>query len=127
MAPEQERPARDPLTEAIIGAAYEVANILGNGFLENVYRRAMTHELRWRRLDCRQEVPFPVNYKGEIVGQYIADLVVNDRVIVELKATECLVQTHISQTLNYLNASGLRLALLINFGTPRIEIRRLVR
>lgn len=117
---------RDKLTEAILGAAFEVANALGHSFVEVVYRRALAFELRLRNISCRQEVPFSVIYKGESAGQYVADMVVDERVIVELKAVDNLTSAHSSQTINYLHASGIRVALLINFGTPRLQYKRIV-
>ncbi len=117
--------ARDGLTQAVIGAAYEVANKLGHGFLEAVYRRALKHELGLAGLSVAEEVGYRILYKGEVVGTYAADLVVADELILELKAVEALAPAHTGQLLNYLRASGLKTGLLINFGTPKVEIRRI--
>lgn len=117
---------RDPLSHAVLGAAFEVANTLGHGFLEAVYRRALLCELSGRGIPVCEEVAFPVHYKGETVGRYVADLVVDSRLIVELKCADALSPAHVAQVLNQLKASGLSAALLLNFGKPRIEFKRLV-
>ena len=116
--------ARDPLTGRILEAAFEVSNVLGNGFLEAVYQRAMLKELTLTGLTAEREVGFRIAYKGDAIGTYVADLVVERSVIVELKAVEALAQSHIGQCLNYLRASGLRTALLLNFGRPKLEFKR---
>lgn len=115
----------DPLTEKIIGCAFNVANVLGHGFLERVYENAMVHELSKANLLVRQQVPFQVKYDGVVVGDYQADLRVGERVLVELKATKMVDEIHMAQCLNYLKASDLQTCLLINFGTPRIAIKRI--
>ncbi len=114
----------DPLTRAVIGAAFNVANTLGHGFLEAVYRRAMLAELEFRNLLAREEVQFPVAYRGRSVGTYVCDLLVENTLIVEIKALGALTDSHLAQTLNYLKASGIRQGLLLNFGTPRLGVRR---
>lgn len=113
-------------TKAILGAAFEVSNQLGHGFLEALYRRALLKELAHRGLNAEQEIPFPVNYRGELIGNYIADLVVEGCVIVELKAVETIVPAHVSQVLNYLRASGFRTGMLLNFGQERVQYRRIL-
>lgn len=118
---------RDPVTGAILGAAFEVANTLGHGFLEKIYQRALAHELLNAGLPVEREVPFPVVYKGLDVGTYVADMIVAKEVIVELKAIDSsLAAPQIAQCLNYLRASGLKKGLIINFGKPRLEYKRLV-
>ena len=112
------------LTEKIIGAAFEVSNTLGHGFLESVYRRALLFELELLGVPAKEEVNFSVRYKGREIGRYLADLVVDERVIVEMKAVEGLTPAHVGQLLNYLHASNLRLGLLFNFGKPKLEFRR---
>lgn len=114
------------LTEKIIGCAYKVSNGLGCGFLEKVYENALAHELRKAGLRVRQQHPIQVFYDGVVVGDYVADLLVEDSVILELKAVRELDEVHRAQGLNYLNATGLHLCLLINFGNPRADIRRIV-
>jgi GxxExxY protein len=116
----------DAVVEEIIGAAYEVSNILGAGFLEKVYHRALIRELASRGLAVTSQVPYPVNYKGECVGEYVADLLVEECVLVELKCADRFANEHLAQCLNYLKASGLRLALLINFQKPRVEWKRII-
>ena len=114
----------NPLTEKIIGCAFKVSNTLGPGFLEKVYENALAHELRKAELDFRQQYPISVLYDGTVVGEFLADLLVNEQVIIELKATKNLDDAHLAQCLNYLKATGLPLCLLINFGTPRVQVKR---
>lgn len=116
---------KDPLTEAILGAAFEVANALGHGFSESVYQRALAYELELRGISVAREVPFRVLYKGREMGTYLADLVVGGQVIVELKSIEgTLGAPHVAQCLNYLRASGVRTGLILNFGRAKLEYRR---
>ncbi len=119
-------PQLDTLTDAIIGAAFAVSNALGHGFLEGVYKNALLEELGLRGLQAAKESPFPVFYKGRQVGLYVADIVVNGQVIVELKAIEALGQAHAAQVLNYLKASRIPVGLLLNFGRPRLELKRII-
>ena len=114
------------ITNAIIGAAQTVSTALGCGFLEKVYENALALELRMQGHDVRQQYAVDVRYREEIVGDYVADLVVDGKVVVELKAMPCLDAIHKAQCLNYLRATGLRLALLLNFGRPRLEVRRVI-
>jgi GxxExxY protein len=104
------------ITERIIGAAYEVYNTLGYGFLEKVYENAMMVELRLVGLKAEQQVPIVVVYKGEVVGEFVADIVVEDKVIVEMKAVSALDSIHEVQLVNYLKATGIEVGLLLNFG-----------
>ncbi len=113
-------------TEAVIGSAFEVIDVLGSGFLEKVYERALIRELALRGVAGKAHVSFPVCYKGQYVGEYIADLVVGETVIVELKCVDRWSNEHLAQCINYLKASGLRVALLINFQRPRLEWKRVV-
>jgi len=112
------------LTQGIIGAAFEVHNILGNGFLEKVYQNALAKELGLRGYQVGVEVKIPVFYKDETVGDYYADILVNERIIVELKAVNDLTSQHEAQLLNYLKATGHKVGLLLNFGTNRVQIKR---
>jgi GxxExxY protein len=114
------------LTASIIGAAFEVSNTLGHGFLETIYRKAMVHELSIKDLSVREEVPFDVTYKEATLGRYYCDLLVENTVIVELKAIDGLNSSHVGQLLNYLKASGLCIGLLFNFGRPRLEYKRVL-
>ena len=116
----------DELTETIIGCAYTVANVLGNGFLERVYENALAHELRKKGLVVEQQRPISVQYDGVTVGEYLADLLVEGKVLVELKAARDIEDIHKAQCINYLRATGLAIGLLINFGTPKVQIRRLM-
>jgi GxxExxY protein len=112
------------LSEVIIGRAFVVSNTLGVGFLEKVYENALAHELRKTGLSVRQQYNTTVWYDGVVVGAYTADLLVENLVLVELKATKALDPIHNAQCLNYLKATGLPLCLLLNFGKPRLEIKR---
>jgi GxxExxY protein len=117
---------RGDITERIIGCALKVSNTLGSGFLEKVYEAALAHELRKAGLGVQPQRPISILYDGIVVGDYRADLVVNEAVIVEAKAARALDSIHEAQLLNYLKASRIRVGLLLNFGTPRLEIRRMV-
>jgi GxxExxY protein len=113
------------LTEKVIGCAFTVLNTLGNGFLEKVYENALLHELHLNGIPAVQQKSIPVRYKGELVGDYVADMIVENSVIVELKACKGFEDIHTAQCLNYLKATGLKRCLLLNFGTPRLGIRRI--
>ena len=116
---------RDGLTERIIGCAYAVANILGVGFLERVYENALVHELRKAVLKVAPQAPVQVVYDSVVIGEYVVDILVEDTVLVELKAVKALDDIHLAQGLNYLKATGHRVCLLLNFGVPHIEVRRI--
>jgi GxxExxY protein len=113
------------LLERIIGCAFQVLNTLGAGFLEKVYENALAHELRRAGLTVAQQQGVTVIYDGVVVGEYSVDLLVEQTVIVELKAIKALDNVHTAQCLNYLKATGLHLCLLLNFGKPRLEIQRI--
>jgi len=114
------------ITEKVIGCAFQVSNELGCGFLEKVYANALFVEVTRAGLQARQEHPIQIKYRGVVVGEYVADLFIEDQVIVELKAVKDLDEIHTAQCLNYLKATGIKVCLLINFGKPKLEIRRLV-
>ena len=114
------------LTGSIIGAAFEVSNTLGHGFLEAVYRKALLHELTVIGLSVQQEVPFDIRYKDINLGRYRCDILVEGAVIVEVKAIDRLTASHVGQLLNYLKAAGLKVGLLLNFGRPRLGYQRVV-
>ncbi len=114
------------ITYAINGAVFEVNRVLGPGFLEKVYENALLVELRRRGLKAESQVPIKVLYKENAVGEYIADIVVEDKVIVELKTVETLDNVHEAQLLNYLKATGIKVGLLVNFKHPKAEIKRMV-
>jgi GxxExxY protein len=116
----------DSLTERVLGAVFEVSNTLGSGFLEKVYQRALRRELGLRGIRATAEASFPVAYKGHCVGEYFADILVEDVLVVELKCAERLSSEHTAQCLNYLRASGLAVCLLINFQRPKVEWKRIV-
>ncbi len=112
------------ITEKIIGCSYTVSNVLGCGFLEKVYENSLAHELRKAGLKVFQQYPIKVFYDNVLVGEYIADLFVENLVVVEIKANKGLEESQISQCLNYLKATGNKIGLLINFGKPKVEIKR---
>ena len=114
------------LTEKILGASFKVLNTLGAGFLEKVYVNALSIELRRMSLPFEIQKAFHISYEGTVVGDYVADLVVAGKVIVECKAAINLDSVHDAQLINYLKASGLHVGLLINFGKPKLQYRRLV-
>jgi GxxExxY protein len=111
------------LTEKVIGRAYKVHNTLGSGFLEKVYENALCIELAGQGLQVRQQEPVRVLYDGHVVGDHVVDLLVEDRLIVEIKAVRQLIQQHEIQLVNYLVATQLDVGLLINFG-PSVQIKR---
>ena len=113
------------ITGRIIGAAQMVSNTLGCGFLEKVYENAMVVELRRGGLRVEQQREIRVRYREEVVGIYVADLVVEDTVLVELKSTLVLDRIHRAQCINYLKATGHRICLLLNFGLPRLDVERI--
>lgn len=110
-------------TDKIIGAFYKVYRTLGYGFLERVYQNALFFELQGMGIKCETQRPISVYYQGRIVGEYIADIVVNNSIILELKATKELCSEHEAQLLNYLKATKIELGLLLNFGV-RPQVRR---
>jgi GxxExxY protein len=116
----------DRVTEKIIGGAFTVGNRLGCGFLEKVYENALVIELRKAGLCIAQQQLMKVLYDEVVVGTYVADVVVEDSVLVEIKAVKLLEEIHSAQCLNYLKATSLPLCLLINFGRPRVDVKRLI-
>ncbi len=116
----------DPLTERVLGAVFEVSNTLGVGFLEKVYERALLRELTLRGIRAAAQEPLTVTYKGYNVGEYFADILVEDVLVIELKCADCLANEHTAQCLNYLRASGLGLCLLVNFQKPKVEWKRII-
>jgi GxxExxY protein len=114
------------ITEAVIGAAYKVGNTLGSWFLEKVYENALAIEIRKSGLQVAQQHPINVKYESVTVGEFVADLLVQEEVLIELKAVKSLDEIHLAQCLNYLKATGLHVCLLINFGNPKVEIKRIM-
>jgi len=115
----------DRITEGIIGCGIRVSNTLGVGFLEKVYENALCVEMRRQSLDVIQQAQIAVFYEGVEVGRYAADFVVEHKVIVELKVARLIDTAHEAQLLNYLRATGLTAGLILNFGTPRMGVRRM--
>jgi GxxExxY protein len=118
--------SQEPLSRRVIGCAFEVSNGLGAGFLESVYENGLCVELAEQGLEFERQKPLVVTYKGRVVGNYLADVLVEGTLLLELKALSQLTPEHEAQVLNYLRATGLTVGLLLNFGTPRLGIRRLV-
>ena len=115
------------LTQEIIGCAMKVHRTLGPGFLESVYQSALLHELRKARLKAEDQTAIAVHYDGVLVGSFVADILVDGRVIVENKAVRALAPIHEVQLVNYLTATGLEVGLLLNFGAESLEFKRRVR
>lgn len=114
------------LSRLVIGSAFTVLNTLEAGFLEKVYENALAYEMREAGLSVVQQSGVTVRYNGQVVGEYFADLLVGDMPFVELKTVKALDDAHKMQCANYLKATGLPLCLLLNFGKPRLEIKRVV-
>ena len=123
---EQQRERLDRLTERIIGGVHEVSNELGAGFLEKVYENALAVQLRFCGLAVEQQKRLEVRFRGALVGEFVTDLVVERDVLVEVKAVRAFDDVHVAQCLNYLKATGLPVCLLVNFGTARAVIKRVV-
>lgn len=115
------------LTRVIIGCAFEVQNELGVGFLESVYEKAMVVALKDAGILVQAQAPVTVTFRNSPVGAFYADLLVPNKVIIELKAVERLNPSHKAQVINYLNATGIPVGLLINFGNPKVEFQRFTR
>jgi len=116
----------NPITEKVIGCAFTVSNTLGAGFLEKVYENALALEIQKAGLQVVQQQPTQVWYDGIGVGEYFADLLVQESVVVEIKAVKAIDDAHWAQCINYLKATSLHICLLLNFGKPRLEIKRIV-
>lgn len=115
----------EEITGAIFNASFEVSNGLGAGFLESVYEKALIVALAQRGLNVSAQVPLKVRFRNVIVGDFFADLIVEDKVLIELKAVSRVLSEHKAQVINYLNATGIETGLLLNFGNPRVEYYRL--
>jgi GxxExxY protein len=118
----------DELAHEVIGAAIDVHRALGPGFLESIYEAALVRELRVRDIEHDQQVPMPVRYRGELIGEHRLDLLVGGALVIELKAVERLTAAHVAQTMSYLRAGGFQLGLLLNFhaAAMRDGVRRVV-
>lgn len=117
----------EEITGAIIGCAFEVVNELGAGFLESVYEKALLVALRQKGLSATAQYPIKVMFRGQVVGDFYADILVENRIIVELKAVKAIAPEHQAQVINYLKATNIEVGLLINFGNPRLEYKRFTR
>ena len=117
----------EELTKAIIGCAFEVSNELGVGFLESVYEKALVVALEQKGLSSQTQHPIKVVFRHKCVGDFYADILVEETVIVELKVVKSIAPEHQAQIINYLNATGIEVGLLINFGNPKLEYRRFTR
>ena len=115
------------ITETIIGSAYRVYNKMGFGFLESVYEKCLLIELRKAGLDAESQKPITVYYENEIVGEFVADIIVNDTVILELKSVRRIIKAHEVQFVNYLIATGKPVGLILNFGERKVEIKRKIK
>ena len=115
------------LTENIIGCAYRVYNRMGFGFLESVYEKCMLIELRKVGLNAETQKPITVYYEDEIVGEFVADIIVNDSIILELKSVSRIIKIHEVQLVNYLVATGKSVGLILNFGERKVEIKRKIK
>ena len=115
------------VTETIIGCAYRVYNKMGFGFLESVYEKCLLIELHKAGLDAESQKPITVYYDDEIVGEFVADIIVNDTIILELKSVRRVVKAHEVQLVNYLVATGKPIGLILNFGESKVEVKRKVK
>lgn len=115
----------EDLTRRILEACFEVSNELGAGFLESVYEKALLIALRDKGIKAQSQVPLSVMFRGQVVGEFFADIFVEDKIILELKAVKELAPDHQAQTINYLKATRTKVGFLINFGKPKLEYRRL--
>ena len=114
----------EEITNNILAACFEVSKDLGAGFLESVYQNALVIVLHEKGLTLERDHPLAVSFHGQIVGQFYADIMVEDKIILELKAVSALTDIHKAQVINYLKATGIEVGLLINFGNPKLEYRR---
>ena len=115
------------LTEKIIEACFEVMTELGSGFLESVYEKSLLIALSQKGIAARLQVPLKVTFREEVVGEFFADILVEETIIVEFKTVKTLLPEHQAQVINYLKATAMDVGLLINFGTPRLEVKRMHR
>jgi len=125
-AANERRSRLDQITQRIIGCVHQVSNVLGPGFLEKVYENALALELGFADLRVDQQHRIEVRYRDTLVGDFVADLLVDECVIVEIKALRALDDIHTAQCVNYLKATGLQVCLLVNFGAPKASVKRVV-
>ena len=115
------------LSYKLIGLAMRVHSGLGHGFLEKVYERALMILLRGENIESAQQAPITVTFEGEAVGDYYADILVENKIILEIKSAEKIIDAHRAQALHYLKATGIRLAIILNFGKEKLEYERMVK
>ncbi len=113
-------------TDAVIGSAFDVINAIGSGFHEKPYENALVVEFRHRGIPFQQQPRFPINYRGVKVAEYVPDLIVFEKIIVDTKVIDCITDREIGQMLNYLRITGLPVGLILNFKKPTLEFRRVV-
>jgi GxxExxY protein len=126
MNADERRSKLDAISQRVIGCVHQVSNTLGTGFLEKVYENALAVELRDAGLAVAQQYRIEVRYKEISVGDFVADLLVENSVIIEVKTVKTFDDVHVAQCLNYLKATGLNVCLLVNFGTPKAVVKRVV-
>jgi GxxExxY protein len=114
----------EDITKKILEACFEVSNELGIGYLESVYEKALLIALRQKGLKAENQIPLQVKFREEAVGEFFVDILVENKVLIELKVANSLTKENYAQTINYLKATGIEVGLLVNFGTPKIEYRR---
>jgi GxxExxY protein len=114
----------EDLTKKALEACFEVTRELGAGFLESVYEKALLIALQQKGMSARAQFPLAVKFRGHVVGEFYADVLLEDKIIIELKAVRALTPEHHAQLINYLNATGIDVGLLVNFGNPKLEFRR---
>ncbi len=114
------------LSQRVIGCAFEVSNTLGVGFFEKIYEKALCFELEKKGIGFKCQESVTVNYKGNIVGEYVTDIIIEDCLLLELKAVKALCSEREAQLLNYLKATGLSFGLLLNFGKPKLGVKRMI-
>jgi GxxExxY protein len=114
----------EDITKEILRASFEVSNELGIGYLESVYEKALLIALRQKGLKAENQIPLQVKFRGEIVGEFFVDILVEDKILIELKVVNALTKELYAQTINYLKATGIEVGLLINFGNAKLEYRR---
>jgi GxxExxY protein len=114
----------EELSKQILECCFEVSNELGVGFIESVYEKSLMVALRQKGISVQTQVPLKVTFRGFVVGDFFPDMIVEDKIIIELKAVDALTKVHYAQLLNYLRATRKQVGLVVNFGNPRLEYRR---
>jgi GxxExxY protein len=114
----------EELSAKVLGACFEVMNELGAGFLEGVYQKALLIALQQKGIKAIPQFPLEVSFRGQVIGNYFADILVEDKIIIELKTVSVLIPEHQAQVINYLKATGIEVGLLVNFARPKLEYKR---